>query len=212
MEIINASTDIVLPIGRQGENETTTVLFDVSGWEEEYGDGAFELLHKRSTDTDPYPCSITVDGGKVSWLICSPDTLYAGRGCAQLSYIVRGAIAKSAIYATNVLKSLEGGSNVPEPWQHWVDEILTAGAAAEVAESNSEAWAVGQRFGEDVPDTDITYHNNSKFYSEVAAQHAAEDGFMAFYIDHNGDLIYQRTTNVDVSFRLIDGDLYVGVA
>ena len=31
---------------------------------------------------------------------------------------------------------------------------------------NSEAWAVGQRGGQDVPSTDPTYHNNAKWYSQ----------------------------------------------
>lgn len=43
--------------------------------------------------------------------------------------------------------------------------------------------------------------------AEQAAQNA---GYMFFYIDENGDLIYQRTPNVDVDFYLSDGDLYVG--
>lgn len=34
--------------------------------------------------------------------------------------------------------------------------------------SDSEAWAVGKRDGEDVDEEDETYHNNSKYYSESA--------------------------------------------
>lgn len=32
---------------------------------------------------------------------------------------------------------------------------------------DAEAWAVGQRNGEDVPSTDETYHNNAKYYAEI---------------------------------------------
>lgn len=39
--------------------------------------------------------------------------------------------------------------------------------------TEAEAWAVGQRDGVDVPSTDETYHNNSKYYAE-AAEAAAE--------------------------------------
>lgn len=39
---------------------------------------------------------------------------------------------------------------------------------------DAEAWAVGKRGGVDVPSTDATYHNNSKYYSQQA-QGAAED-------------------------------------
>ncbi|MBQ3281548.1 MAG: hypothetical protein IJH41_03970 [Eubacterium sp.] len=42
--------------------------------------------------------------------------------------------------------------------------------------SEAEAWAVGQRDGVDVPSTDPTYHNNSKYYKEAAALSAASAG------------------------------------
>jgi hypothetical protein len=212
MRTVAATPGTVIPIGRQGENEVVTVIFDTAAWPVELGAGSFQLVHKRVNDSTPYPCVITVDDdGNVNWLIKMADVHNVGFGCAQLSFIVDETIAKSMIFTTSTLPSLGGGGDVPEPYQDWVDAVLEAGAHALIGASDSEAWAVGQRDGEDVPETDETWHNNSKYYSEVAAQHAAEDGFMAFYIDQNGDLIYQRTTNVDVSFRLVDGDLYVGV-
>ena len=363
MKYVEAKECVVIPLGRQGENNVETVSFPVKGWKELFGEGAFELLHRRCKDAAPYPCSITVDDENeiVNWVISGADTKYAGRGCAELVYIVNtseqtepenllpkfasfptttpfdvtiswnanktqativgtprwsgyiailwesdidpetglpeqdipdamefgteytihyrttddsvklrvtngetttlytgdatvsvseghsfglgieftgtdpinatiridmvnaedeqhsqpkhgAAIAKSVIYATSVLKALDGGECAPEPWQNWVDQVLTAGAAAEQSELDAEAWAIGKRGGMDVPITDETFHNNSKFYSEVAKQQALDAGFMAFYIDRNGDLIYERTSNVDVTFALVDGDLYVEVA
>ena len=41
---------------------------------------------------------------------------------------------------------------------------------------NAEAWAVGQRAGEDVPDTDPTYRNNAKYYAGAAEAAAEEAG------------------------------------
>ena len=43
--------------------------------------------------------------------------------------------------------------------------------------------------------------------ADRAEQAAGQSGYMAFWIDSNGDLIYERTSNVDVDFRLVDGDL-----
>lgn len=40
--------------------------------------------------------------------------------------------------------------------------------SAATSESNSEAWAVGTRDGEPVPETDETYQNNSKYYANRA--------------------------------------------
>lgn len=45
---------------------------------------------------------------------------------------------------------------------------------SEISSQQSEAWAVGQRQGTDVPDTDPTYRNNSKHYSTVAEQYSSD--------------------------------------
>lgn len=52
--------------------------------------------------------------------------------------------------------------------EQYRDEAEASKDAAADSESNSEAWAVGQRGGTPVPSTDVTYENNSKWYSEHA--------------------------------------------
>lgn len=63
----------------------------------------------------------------------------------------------------------------------------TVNMGSQASEYNAEAWAVGQRGGVDVPETDQTYHNNSKYYAEhvrdiihdtaaEAVQQAVEEG------------------------------------
>ena len=47
-------------------------------------------------------------------------------------------------------------------------------ASDSVSVHQAEAWAVGQRGGEDVPDTDPTYHNNAKYYSEQTGQDVSD--------------------------------------
>ena len=212
MKYVVAQENIVIPLGRQGEKDVTTIQFPVSGWEELYGQGSFELLQQRRKDTTPYPCVITVQDETVSWVINNADTQFAGRGSAQLVYVVNNAIAKSIIYSTSVLKSIDGCACAIEPYEPWFDEVLAAGAHAVEASLDSEAWAVGTRDGEEVTEDDETYHNNSKFYAEMAEQSAADAGYMNFHINEDGDLIMERTDNVDVTFFLEDGDLYLGVA
>jgi len=46
------------------------------------------------------------------------------------------------------------------------DDAQASASSAATSESNSEAWAVGQRGGTDVPSTDPTYENNSKYYAD----------------------------------------------
>lgn len=44
------------------------------------------------------------------------------------------------------------------------------GADAQQAAENAEAWATGKRGGEDVPETDPTYHNNAEYFAGEAAE------------------------------------------
>lgn len=83
-----------------------------------------------------------------------------------------------------------------------------AGISGEYA-TDSEAWAVGQRGGVDVEQTDETYHNNSKFWSQMAQQAAGKDGWVHFYIDNNGHLHYVKTANTALRFYLENGHLHV---
>ena len=91
----------------------------------------------------------------------------------------------------------------------YADASTASAQAAYESANDSEAWAVGTRNGVPVVDQDETFHNNSKFYSEVAEQAAGEGGFISFFIDSLGHLIYEKTENVDLVFSLIDGHLIV---
>lgn len=46
-------------------------------------------------------------------------------------------------------------------------------ALMDMAQHNSEAWAVGERNGEAVSSADVTYHNNARYYSDNAMSAAA---------------------------------------
>lgn len=65
----------------------------------------------------------------------------------------------------------------------------TAQSNAEKAEGNSESWAVGKRNNVDVGTTDPAYHNNSKYYSQVAYQYAESIKGVNLVIS------YQNSTN-----------------
>ena len=179
MRYIVASQETVIPLGRQGEDNVETVQFDVSGWAEEYGDGAYELLHERCMDTAPYECPITVEDGVVNWVVRSADTAYVGRGQAQLMYVISDGVAKSVIYKTSTLKSIDGNPDFPDPYDDWLRQMHEDAEYvreniedALEAQENAQAWAVGKRSGEDVPDTDETYHNNAKYYAQQSGTSA----------------------------------------
>ena len=97
---------------------------------------------------------------------------------------------------------------------------------AEGYAEDSEAWAVGQRQGVDVPDTDETYQNNSKYYSEqsdLSAQSAlvtkgecedileevqAAASNYRFWVDmETGEMMYEDTSNYSFSINRTTGNL-----
>ena len=99
-------------------------------------------------------------------------------------------------------------------------------ALAEGYSRDSEAWAVGQREGVDVPDTDETYHNNSKYYSQQSANSAqsalttktecegileevqrAADKFVFFVDFATGLLMYQDTATFLFNINTTTGNL-----
>ena len=58
------------------------------------------------------------------------------------------------------------------------------GADAQQAAENAEAWATGKRGGEDVPETDPTYHNNAEYFAGEAAE---SETAAAGYCNEAGD-------------------------
>lgn len=116
-----------IPLGRQGENLATCVIFDCSGFAQLYGDGTAELLHELKDGT-VYPVAIQQDGASVSWTVSASDTATVGAGRAELRWYVGDTLAKSAKFRTSVSSALADSTaeTPPEPQQSWVDKVLAA--------------------------------------------------------------------------------------
>lgn len=164
--IIISEPTMSVVIGRPGENEATLIKFPIAHWLEDFGNaGTFALTHKRQTDEGSYPCVVTADDEYVSWVINSADVAVTGNGKAVLYYTIDGQIVKSKTYITVTMETVETEIEPPEPYEPWIDQLLST--TAENAKS-AEAYAIGTRNGEPVPDTDPAYHNNSKYFAENA--------------------------------------------
>lgn len=134
----NAATGHTILLGREGENLARSMIFDISDWISAYGDGTVSLIAQRSGDTEPYPCTVTVDGSSVTWLVTAADTAQAGYGRCELRYAVGDALAKSETWRTYTADALgTPAPEPPEPQQAWVDKVLAAGQAAVDASVNS---------------------------------------------------------------------------
>ena len=122
-----------LRIGRQGENETTQVEFDVGSFAEEFGAGQPQLVVQRCSDTTPYPVVLTVDGDVATWTVTATDTAKAGHGKAQLIYYVDSQIAKTVTYTIYVAPSVSQGNVPPDPYESYLEQMTEIGA--QVAQS-----------------------------------------------------------------------------
>lgn len=127
MITINVHPGMTISLGREGENLARKIIFDVSSWQAEYGDGKVSLVANKD-GAEPYPCDITVDGSIVTWMITSSDTTQSGFGRCELHYIVGDTLVKSDMWRTYTADALGTPTpEPPEPQQAWVDKVLAAG-------------------------------------------------------------------------------------
>ena len=139
MREVLANEQVIIPLGRQGENNAVEVLFPIDGWSELYGNGAYEVLNQRPSEDTPYTCSITVDTEYVRWVIQAADVALVGHGQCELTYVVGGTIAKSIRYSTCVQKSVEGAGTVPAPYESRIEDLIEASANITVVSQEAVA-------------------------------------------------------------------------
>ena len=144
MIVVKADDFTSLALGRQGENLARQVVFDVSGWETEYGLGVVELIAQRPGEAQPYPVAVRRNGTIVTWDVSSTDTEMPGdSGKCELRYYVGEVLAKSKTWQTWVETAMDTPSETapPEPEQGWVDQIISVGAAAKASADAAKADA-----------------------------------------------------------------------
>ncbi len=128
MRVWYAKEKGTIQIGRTSENDALTVRFDVRDWPELYGvGGSFALAHQRPGDAQPYVCAASVaSDGFLDWTVEAVDVEKLGFGECQLTYILGGTVAKSAIFRTNISRSLGQSGDLPEPYESKIDELIEA--------------------------------------------------------------------------------------
>lgn len=85
----------------------------------------------------------------------------------------------------------------------------SAEAAQRAAEAAQRDAAASKTAAETAQEKAEAAEDAAEDAAERAEQSAAVAGYMFFYIDEDGHLIYQHTTNTEVDFYLEDGHLYV---
>lgn len=141
---VEASCLTKLPLGRQGENLTRQIIFDVSGWLDEFGPGIVELIFQRNRDEQAYPVAVDQDGSNVLWTVTATDTELPGEnGHCELRYYVGDTLAKSQVWTTRIIPAIPvpTAETPPETEQGWVDQIISVGAAAKASADAAKADA-----------------------------------------------------------------------
>lgn len=100
----------------------------------------------------------------------------------------------------------------------YLADIRVAEANAAASETNSdaraldsEAWAVGQRDGANVLDTDPTYNNNSKYYSQVASTLKDTMVDIRDNAEYLLETVTNRLTGLNIMINYSDGHMYYDI-
>ena len=187
-------------IGRQAENNAVNIVFDLSFLIQNFGNGTAVLVHQRTKDNAPYIVTTQQDGSTLSWNVSQIDTAYVGVGQAELRWTVGDTLAKTIIYKTWTVKSITADEVMPDEYQSWYDAMIEYIDQLKI-ESDERIDDAVEEARQAAADAETS--------AERAEQAAKDAGYMHFYIDSNGDLIYQRTDNVEVTFYIANGELFV---
>lgn len=126
--------------------------------------------------------SVTVSGSTVTAPVASQMLAVAGTVFAELDIFGTAtgeAAAKLATFrfVVNCTPCVYPDAQIISSDYYNIVAAQIAGAVS--AAGDSEAWAVGQRGGINVPSTDESYHNNAKYWA-AQAQQAAGGGVTSF--------------------------------
>ena len=176
MTYIEATGTDPLLLGRTGENQARTVRFPCArAWQETYGTGSFQLLHRRAGDAAAYPCSISAAQEDILWPILAADVAKAGEGVCELTYTVGDTVVKSQCYVTVTAPTLTEAGEAPEPWSSWVEQVLSAGQAAQSAAEHYPCigenghWLLWDAAGEAYEDSGVSAQGTAGDSSVSAA-------------------------------------------
>lgn len=134
---VNAAKGKAIPIGRQGENLAREVVFDISGWMEQYGAGFAALATMRAEDEYPAPVAVEREGSTVTWRVSSTDTAMVGYGLCELRYYVGEVLVKAEQWVTYVVPALGDPDKVPDAAEDYIARMQRIGNAVQEAEKHA---------------------------------------------------------------------------
>lgn len=107
---------------------------------------------------------------------------------------------------TAAQKAAEAATSASNAYQSAQD---AAGSAGDAYQSESSAAISATNAAASATDA-AQSAADAETSADRAEQAASTAGYMYFYINEDGDLIYTKTPNAEAEFYLLDGDLYMG--
>ena len=182
-----------IQIGKQGENLTTSVVFDCNAWLSDLDGGTLSIVHQRNSDPDAYPCGdYELDGKVLTWHINETDVAYCGIGACELRYTIGERIAKSKTFVTQTMKGLDPNETPPEAWEPYIDRVIDA-ATQEMENMTVSASATqGEETSASVTKTRVNDHENLAFSFVVEKGDKGDPG-------EDGKSIVNATASIDAN-------------
>lgn len=165
LNIIPDSGPVVVHVDQYDHGEGRLVAHLYNGGTPYSPVGASAMIQGTKPDGNFYMYSCDIDGNTVTANLEEIMTQVCGRVRTQFVITDSEDRTGTFVFELDVQSSALNGAGGSESIIEYIQEAIeeTQEKALE-----SEAWAVGQRGGTDVPSTDPAYHNNSKYYSEQA--------------------------------------------
>ena len=143
-ETIPVAELVEVKLGRQGENNTQTVVIDCSAWLAKLPGCTFMIAATRPGEREIYLPEVSVSSGVVTWPIMEQDTACAGAGRAEVRAMKDGKVKKSALFRTRVEPALEGDGSPDAPTPpNWVKLIIGSVEASQQAAETAQAQVQG---------------------------------------------------------------------
>lgn len=137
------------------------------------GDASFDLtglsayIQGLKPDGHGFNYSATISSGKITVDVTEQMTVVAGRVMCEVVLLSGTDRIGTGNFVLNVeAAAMPDGSNISDSDYSYIEQLIEN---AQEAESDAEAWAVGERGGVPVGPTDPTYENSAKYWAQQAS-------------------------------------------
>lgn len=155
----------ILILGKQGENHSRKITFNLTQWQEEFGEGVLSLLVRRPSELSSYPVVLDMQDDLAIWNISNIDTAIFGKGLAELCYTYgNNQLAKSVTFGTVIYPTISSTEQpVPDPYESWVETLVKLGTTV-------QGYAITARTAADESIEAKEYAQEAARKAEIASQ------------------------------------------